>query len=391
EMLAMAAARIASGEISAALILGGEARWTAGRLKRAQLNPAWITDLGDGDVESVSTYPDEMGAEARIFNGTPPAYALMEDALRHSLGRTVSEHRDHIAELWERFSAVAVDNPWAWDRVAHSATEIREPSPTNRMIAFPYTKAMVANNTVDMASALLLCSTELAAQFGVDRDALVFPNVVTKSHETWQVASRQHLDRLPAVKAAGDRAMTLAGISIEDLTHIDLYACFPSIVQMTARELGIDITRQLTITGGLGFAAAAIGNAVGHSMAAMVPLVRNGGIGFIHGNGGLANTHTFGIYSASPPEQFTFENAQHLVSTERCEALPDDYAGRVDIDAATVVYDREGPTHAIVGVGIDHRRRWIVSTETELMDAVCDEGIAGAQGHLTSEGKLVLP
>ena len=390
DMVGIACERIAAGEIDVALVLGGEARWSAGRLKRAGLQPSWDQSLGDGTPEHLGGFEPEALAEMALLGSTTAFYALFEDALRLRAGRTVDEQRTHCAELWARFSQVAQSNPFAWDQSHHDAAAIRDASDTNRMICFPYPKAMVANNTVNLASAILICSTDVARSFGLGEDRLVYPHVVTSSHETWEVLRRDELAGNPALTAAGHAALEHAGLDIAGIDHVDLYACFPSIVQMSAAALGLTEDRQLTVTGGLGFAGAAVANAVGHSIAAMVPLVRQGGTGLVHGNGGSATKHSFAVYSPEPPERFARIDCQDRVELHERAPLPAEFDGTVEIDAATVRYDREGPTDvlAVVRAG-DGRRAWAFVADLDLADEVQSTGIAGCTAHMSS-GTLTL-
>jgi acetyl-CoA C-acetyltransferase len=361
EAIGLAASRIAAGELDVALIVGGEARSATVRHDRAGEHPRWCRDMGEGTPERVAEFPPEMLEEMREIGGGPPvAYALFEDSLRRSLGRSVDEHRDHIAALWARFSAVAAANPYAWDRTAYDAATIRDPSPDNRMIAFPYPKAMVANNRVDLASALLLCSADAARGAGVATDRLVFPQVSTTSHETWRVAERHRLHDVPALAVAGRTALATAGLDIDEIAHIDLYACFPSIVQMSVAALGLDLSRQLTVTGGLGFAGAPVANSSGQAIAAMVPLVREGGHGLVHANGGFATKHAFGIYSAQPPRDgFRAVDCSDAVDHQaRPYGAPATANDGVE-EARTVVYDRTGPSHTVIAtLSRDGRRNF---------------------------------
>ena len=301
--------------------------------------------------------------ETQAFGSPATAYALFEDRLRVAAGEGVEEHRRRIAELWARFNAVAVENEMAWDRTRLSAAQIAEPSSDNRMISFPYTKAMVANNTVDMASALLLCSTDAAATAGVPADRLVYPHVIASAHETWQVINRHRLDHLPALERAGHVAFDAAGIEPLDVDHVDLYACFPSIVQLSCAALGFSTDRPLTMTGGLGFAGAPVANAAGQSLAAIVPAVRRGGWGFVHANGGFATKHSCGIYANHPPERFV--NVECGTTEDWRDAGPDG-PGTAVVEAATVAFDRDGPVacrrrpaqrRRTAGVGVDERCR----------------------------------
>ena len=48
------------------------------------------------------------------------------------------------------FRSVASQNPNAWLKRRFTPDEITTPTPDNRLIAWPYTKLMVANPTVNM-------------------------------------------------------------------------------------------------------------------------------------------------------------------------------------------------------------------------------------------------
>jgi acetyl-CoA C-acetyltransferase len=362
DLVSLASQRIANGELDIALIVGGEARATTERLKRAGENPPWLREPGTGTPERVADFPDQMIVETLELGGPAVFYALFDDSLRRSLGRTVDEHRDVIADLWARFNAVAVANPYAWVRTPMDAATIREPTPSNRMVAFPYTKSMVAFNVVDMATAVLVCSVATARAAGISLDRLVFPQACTSSHETWSVTERRRLHEAPALVAAGRTALDAAGLEIEEIEHVDLYACFPSIVQMSANALGLDLERPLTVTGGLGFAAAPIANSAGHAIAAMVPLVREGGPGLVHANGGCATKHAFGVYASQPPDQFRYVDCNDVDRSARPSGPSDSPDSSGMEEASTVSYDRNGPTFSATSVLLPDDRRVFVKT-----------------------------
>lgn len=390
DMVGLACERIAAGELDAALVLGGEARWTNQQLKRQGLSPRWNESPGEGTPELIGGFAPEAISEMAQLGSATVFYALFEDALRLSHGRTVDEQRDHCAELWARESRVAEANPYAWDRTRHEVAAIRDESEQNRMICFPYPKAMVANNTVNMASAVLICSTELARSAGVADDRRVFPHVVTSSHETWEVRRRAELTGCPALTAAGEAALEHSGLDVSDIEHVDLYACFPSIVQMSSAALGLDEGRPLTVTGGLGFAGAAISNSVGHSIAAMVPLVRAGGAGLVHGNGGSATKHSFAVYSPEPPRAFARIDCQDRVDLHEREPLDESFDGPVTVDAASVRFDREGPTDVLAAVrSEDGARAWATSEDPGILDEAMRNGISGREGR-SAAGSLHL-
>lgn len=391
DLVGTAAQRIARGEIDVALVIGGEARYSEQRLKRAGETPRWRTDPGEGTPEALSPFAPEMMAEMATLGAPAVTYALFEDSLRAARGESIDTMRDRAATLWSAMSEVAATNPYAWDPSAHSAAEVRDATPDNRMIAFPYTKAMVANNQVDMASAVLLCSVDAARAAGVADDRLVFPLAVTVAHETWQVINRDELHGCPALTTAGHTAFAHAGITVDDVAHVDLYACFPSIVQMSANALGLSTDRPLTVTGGLGFAGAPLANATGQSIAAIVPLVRGGGYGLVHGNGGVATKHAFGVYATTPPEEFRRIDCQDDVVDNARAAVPEGWAGPGVVEAATVVYDREGPANVFAAMRTeDGARAFARTSDQDAMAEAMKVGIAGRAGERTAEGELRL-
>ncbi len=379
ELLAIAAEAIANGEVDVALVAGGEANWTWRRLRKAGIEPAWSTEPGVGEPEPAAAMGDGVGEDMRLLGGAPPWYALMDDRVRATAGRSVDAHRDRIASRWARFAEIAVDNPYAWDRSGPSMESIRDATPDNRMIAFPYTKAMVANNQVDMATCTILASEQVARELGVDDGKFVYPLVTVAGHETLRVAPRRELDEAPALALAGTRAFEHAGFGPADISHVDLYACFPSIVEISATALRLDDGRDLTVTGGLGFAASPLSNWVGHSISAVTECVRNGGNGLVHANGGIATKQSFAIYSQEPAaDGFARLDIQDEVDLAERAVLPEHFSGSVTVDAATVVWDREGPQFVFAGVTTDgDDRGWARSSDPDLMAEAQTNGIAG--------------
>lgn len=390
DLVGLAAERIARGEIRVALIVGGETGAARRRIRAAGEEPVWTEESPGGEPEQVGGFDEAMIAEMAVLGVAATSYALLDDSLRRHRGDTIDEHRDAISELWAGFSKVAASNPYAWDRIARSAAQIREPSPDNRMISFPYTKAHVANNTVDMASALIMCSVETARAAGVRDDRLVYPHVSTSSHETWQILHRDRLHETPALATAGRLAMERAGITPADLTYIDLYACFPAIVRLSCASLGIPTEPAPTVTGGLGFAGAPVANSSGQAIAAMVPLLREGGWGFVHANGGNATKHGFGVYAAHPPERFERIDAQDQVDLRPRAAAPESWSGDGAVEAMTVVHDRQGPSHVVAAQLTSVGERALVKSEDpDLIAEAMASGLDGVAGPLPGWSRLV--
>ena len=85
-------------------------------------------------------------------------YPLYESATSAHWGQTPREALAESGELWSTYSRVASENPNSWLKKQFTPDEITTPTPENRLIAWPYTKLMVANPTVNMGAAVLLTS-----------------------------------------------------------------------------------------------------------------------------------------------------------------------------------------------------------------------------------------
>ena len=205
------------------------------------------------------------------------AYPLFENALRAANGWSLPEHAARIGGLWSRFSQVAAANPYAWIRQPRSAEEIITVTPENRMISFPYPKLCTANLQVDQGAGYIVCSVEAARAAGVPEERWVFPQSGADANDHWYISERPELHRSPAIRLAGAAALQLAGLDIDDVGLVDLYSCFPVVVQMAARELGLavdDPDRPLTLTGGLTFAGGPGNNYTSHGIASAVAALR---------------------------------------------------------------------------------------------------------------------
>ncbi len=177
------------------------------------------------------------------------------------------------------------------------------------MVAAPYTKLLTANIQVNMASGLILTSARAAEQAGVPQDRWIFIHAGAQAHERWHVASARTLVRL--LRRSAPRAgppCERAGVTIDEIAHLDLYSCFPSAVQIAARELGLaidDPARPLTVTGGLTFAGGPGNNYASHAIATLMPRLRADpeAYGLATAVGWYLTKHAVGIYSARPPRQ----------------------------------------------------------------------------------------
>ena len=379
-------------------LIGGAESWrTRQAARREKVWLDWAVQ-GDDDVptESVTNHLPLFLAEELAPGVAVPStvYALFENALRAREGWSIEEHRDRLAALYAGFSEVAVANPHAWIRAPWSAERIREATPDNRMVGFPYTKVMNANNAVEQAACFVVTSVERARALGISTDRWVFPWSGSDAHEHWYVSNRWSLASAPAIGIAGRAALDLAGVGVDDLAHIDVYSCFPSAVQIAASEIGLPLDRPLTVTGGLSFGGGPWNDYVSHSIAAMVARLRAdaGALGLVTANGGYLTKHSMGVCSTTPPPQ----PWRHAHPQAEVDALPSrELASEVDVDgsveSAVVVHDRNGPMLATFSVLLaDGRRAWGTSGDATLMALVETEEVAGRRAHVSADGACEL-
>lgn len=374
------AERIRSGEFDLAVVAGGECTLTRRNLARRGEAPRRREET---DVESAESFGPllDMGDEvASARGGEHPrnTYAVLDSALRADRGESLDAARDRAASLWAGYAEVAAANPHATDRSAPGFDEIRTPSPSNRMVSWPYTKAMCANNTVDHAGAVLLCSEAKADELGIPREQRVYPHLCVTARDSTTLLTRQDLHVAPGLAAAAAAVLDAVG-GAATIDHLDLYSCFPSMVTLTSQALGIDTNRPLTVTGGLAFAGAPLNFAAGEALIAMTARLRDdpGAIGLVQGNGGHATKHALGVYSTRPPD------APHHIDEigpvgDRREAAEPERRGLAVLDGVTVEFDRSGPTRAVALVRFDDgARTWANSEESELMARFVEEEMVG--------------
>jgi acetyl-CoA C-acetyltransferase len=389
---------IQAGEADLVLLGGAEAWRTRSGNRKSGADAGWTRQGDDVPLARASTADVPMSAPGEQARGVMlpvQLYPLFEQAHRIELGRSLEDHLMVMSELWARFSEVAAGNPHAWIQQAFTAEEIRTPSPSNRMIGFPYTKLMNSNNAVEQGAGVILCSAERAESLGVPRDRWVFPYSGSDAHDHYFVSERDRIGRSPAMRLAGRAALDLAGVGVDDLAHVDLYSCFPSAVEIAATELGLGLDRPLTVTGGLSFAGGPWNNYVMHSIATMANVLRDdpGSIGLVTANGGFITKHAFGVYGTEPPTMpFRHAEPQAEVDALPRRELCEEPAGEVTVEAWTVMHDRDGSpeTGIVVGLLDDGRRAWGTTTEPGPVKAMVTDDLAGRCVALRPDGAVDL-
>jgi acetyl-CoA C-acetyltransferase len=390
-----AARAIQAGRQRVVLVVGAENGRSAGQAQRQSRALEETEAPGEPDRLIDENKPIFHEAElARGMNSASDVFAIVESAIRANAGESLAENVDRIAALWAGFSEIAQRNPNAWMRNVYTADEIGRAAPNNPMISYPYTRLMNANARVDMAAAVILCSLEAAREAGVPEDKFVFPLAATEAIDTIYLSRRASLHRSPAMQIAGRRALELAGKSIDEIDHVDLYSCFPSSVRVAANELGIADDRPLTVTGGLTFGGGPLNNSTLHAIARMVEVLREdrGSTGLVSANGGWLAKHAFAIYSTQPgSDHFRYENLQDEVDAVPLRDALVDWKGPVTIEAYTVAHRGGDPRIAHVACLTDEgHRTWGTIEEPGILEEMMHEEFCGRRGRLDGKGGLII-
>ncbi len=387
---------IAQGRTKAALLTGAEFLNSYMRLIRqgADLR-AWGDDAGTPSEIWGDPRPGTADYEtAHGLNYPVNTYPLFENAIRHARGRGVEEHMHALGRLFSPFTKVASENPHSWFPTYRSAEEIATVTEENRLIGFPYTKYMNAIIQVDMMAALVMTSVEEARRLGIPESRWVYLHGCADATDIFNVTDRINYHSSPAIRGMGARAFDMAGWSVDDLDHIDLYSCFPSAVEIGCAELGIaeDDPRGLTVTGGLPYFGGPGNNYVMHSIATMAERLRAapGTKGLVTANGWFVTKHSMGLYSTTPVTGGWQREAPSVLQAEiDAMARPEvilEPQGEGFIETYTVVHARTGPRMAIVIGRKGDGRRFVATTppdEAILQDLMAQDSM-GRPGHVTS-------
>jgi acetyl-CoA C-acetyltransferase len=357
-LVTRAAAAIGAGQADVVLVAGGEAQ----RSQRIRREAGAAGSAGGGsDDRGGGRHDDALGPDEVVGDDRPGmgeaetaaglvapvnVYALFESAIAHRAGHGPAEHRTALAAVMAPFTEVAAGHPCAWFPTARSAGELAAVSTDNRLVSDPFTKRLCAVLGVDQAAAVLVTSLGAARAAGL-ADHAVFVSSATALSDVWFPAARPDLGRSPAIAAAVAHALAAAGLGIDDIGAVDLYSCFPCVVEMAAEAIGIalDDPRGLTVTGGLPYFGGPGNNYTLHAICTMTDRLRaGGGSGLVTGIGWYATKHTAGVYSSTPPAGFTVPDTAVAQAAIDETAVPvaagvDDGAGALaEVVGATVAY-----------------------------------------------------
>src|SRR6202022_3783585 len=297
-----AAQRIARGECSVAAVCGAEAQSTATKAERAGVLLPWTPFAHDvPEPKRGAAFQKPMAVTLGVFRPIT-VYPFYEAATSAHWGQTPREAMAESGALWSTYSAVASQNPNAWLKRRFAPNEITTPTPDNRLIAWPYTKLMVANPTVNMGSAVLMTSLAKARAAGIPEDRLVHVWGGASAEEPRDYLIRDQFFESHPQNAVLKAILDLVGGDGKAFAAVELYSCFPCVPKMARRTLGLGPEVQPTVTGGLTFFGAPLNTYMTHAACAMVRKLRNGAkLGLLYGQGGFVTKHHALVLSREMP------------------------------------------------------------------------------------------
>jgi acetyl-CoA C-acetyltransferase len=257
-------------------------------------------------------------------------------------------------DLWSTYSEVASQNPNSWLKRRVSAEEITTPTPDNRLIAWPYTKLMVANPSVNMGGAILMTTLAKARAAGISEDRLVHVWGGASAEEPRDYLVRDQFFESHAQNAVLKAVKDLAGGDGRAFDAIELYSCFPCVPKMARRTLGLGADVQPTVNGGLTFFGAPLNTYMTHAACAMVRKLRGGAkLGLLYGQGGFVTKHHALVLSRQAPQKALSQSTSVQAEADRSRgAVPDfvtEASGDGKVESFTVLYGRNGDVeHGVV-------------------------------------------
>ncbi|KTE22464.1 acetyl-CoA acetyltransferase [Sphingopyxis sp. H050] len=366
-LLNEAANRIGAGEVKLAAIVGAEAlRTAAGRAAKA----ASGEDKSYNAIRKVATRREPNYAQKHGLAAPVDVYPLYENATRAAWGQSLAEAQSESAEIWSRFSEVAAANEGAWIRKPASPDDILRVDERNRPIAFPYSKLMVANSSVNQGAGFLVASLAEARRRGIAEDRLVYVGMGAAAKEPASILHRDRYDGSVSMETSINRTLQLNAMSVHDFDFVELYSCFPCVPKMARRTLGWPEDRPATVFGGLTFGGGPIANYMSHAIVSMVEKLRSEGrYAFLFANGGFATDNhciVLGrkpIAAASFPQDFDYQ-AEAEAKRGPVPELVENYTGPATIESYTVFYGRDGtPKAGVVVARTPHDQRTLAHVD----------------------------
>jgi len=308
--------RIIAGEVRASLIVGGEARYK--KIKALKENKDFYeTELTVNPDHYVKATDDLHVKEEEDHLGLMAVgyYAILETALRASKKLSVDKHKKYLANLYASFSRIAANNSDGWIDNSLSPEEIISTNQKNTLQALPYNKYHCTSWNVNQASAMIICSEEIADSLNIPISKRVYPLASSETNHMIAMVQRPSLTEPTGLKLAAEYVLNICKENNIKPNTYDLYSCFPVAVQMFAKALDLDDKENFTITGGMSFAGGPLNNYMIHSTIQMLKEIRKDQtkIGLVTGVSGMMTKQAFALWAKEPLLDFSSIDVTDMV------------------------------------------------------------------------------
>ena len=361
--------KIQNKEINASLIVGGESRY---KMIRA------LKERKDYKETPLNTSPDyyqeantDLYLEKEIDELSLMAvgyYAIMENAYRYSKGRKISKHNKKLAKLYEEFSKVAIKNKNSWSNEKYSTQDIIKSSLKNSYQAFPYNKLHCTSWNVNQASALILCSEDVADKLSIPKKQRIYPLASSENNHMLALIQRENLVNPVGMKLAANYIKDILSLHNRDINYYDLYSCFPIAVQMFSDSLELDLSTPLTITGGMSFAGGPLNHYVLSSTTQLLDKLKKNKdkIGLITGVSGLMTKQSYALWSNKYIDDFSLADVSHQAKElDKPMTLSNKNSGTAKIVGYTIILDKNKNKKAVIYAELENKKRVILNSKNQ--------------------------
>lgn len=351
-LLNKAANRIGSGEARICAVVGGEGMRSATQLAKkaiAEGREPGFTKLGAKSSAAAPAWRKRYGLLLPL-----EIYPLLENAGRAARGQSLAEAQAESGRLWALMAAEAARSPGAWKPMQVSAETISAPSVENPLLAFPYTRLMAANPSVNQGAGVIVASLAEARRRGIPEQQLVYIGNGARAAESTDPLARDRYDWSSSLEVSLEKALAFNAVRADELDHVELYSCFPCIPKLARRVLDWPEQRPVSVFGGMTFGGGPVANYMSHGLVEMVSRLRAGGTaGLLLGNGGYATTNhsillsSRRLESAGFPRDFDVQADADTLRRpvpERVERAE----GAAEIETYTVLYEQSEPRWGVI-------------------------------------------
>jgi acetyl-CoA C-acetyltransferase len=165
----------------------------------------------------------------------------------------------------------------------------------------------------------------------------------------------------PPLKEASRLSLEQAGLTLNDISAFDIYSCFPCMIEIAIREIGIleNDTRDITVTGGLPFFGGPFNSYSLHAIVSAVNRIRDNPYQkiMVQANGGINTKQSVGIYGSGPSvNPWSGRDDSAVNNSIIGKAMPEPAIkaeGKFTVEGYTIFFDRqENPRNALLSGGL---------------------------------------